>query len=77
MDKWSWERLAREQAKSMYRRTDGHAKIDFRTRNNMIEMLLISDVSRTFTFDKWENVYTAVVAMNEAYLLGFKWGLQV
>lgn len=75
MTKWSWENLAREQAKALRRRTDGHAHIDFRIQDNRIEMLLVSDVNRTFTFDKWENVYNAIIAMNEAYLLGFKWGL--
>lgn len=76
MRKWSWERLARQEARIFRSRTDGRADINFRIHDDNIDIIVKANVNSTYTFDNWSNVYEALRAMNEAYLLGFKWGLK-
>ena len=81
MCKWSWERLARQQAETFRRRANGHADIDFRIHEGVIDVILKTQwisvrMDNSFRFNEWYNVYEALRAMNEAYLFGFKEGLK-
>lgn len=76
MEKWSWERLARDEVKVFNRRTRGNVTIELRENKNIEVVLKVTPTAAViYDLDNWHDAYITLSAMSEAYLLGFKGGL--
>lgn len=75
MEKWSWERLARDEVKVFNKRTHDNVTIELRE-DDFGVLLYVAPTGIIYDLDNWHDAYITLSAMNEAYLMGFRWGLK-
>lgn len=72
----TWESLARRQAERFNKNAHGMTMVTLVEQRNRIDVTLHATVEMTYPVTDWESAYSMVMLMCEAYIQGFRWGLQ-